>query len=184
MVLSASSPSALAITGSSYTYVSKQLLSAVIGIIAMFILSRIDYRIYQKYAVIIYVISIIILALVMVPGLGRSMNGAKRWINVPIFTSIQPSEITKLGLIIFFSAYFAKYRNKAASFKMGFILPIVLLLPAIGILLGVQSHLSASIIIVLVVAIIMLMGGSKARYFAIFGTAGVSAGAIRIICTC
>ena len=109
MVLSASSPSSLSTTGSSYTYVYKQAISACIGITAMLIISKIDYRIYQKYYKLAYAISIIILLLVLVPGFGKEINGAKRWINLPIFGSAQPSEATKLGLILFFSVYLSNF---------------------------------------------------------------------------
>ena len=69
MVLSASSPSSLATTGSSYTYVKKQAFCAVIGIVAMLVISKIDYRKYQKFYKIAYVVSLFILLLVLVPGL-------------------------------------------------------------------------------------------------------------------
>ena len=72
MVLSASSPSALTRTGSSYTYVIKQALSAAGGIIAMLIISKVDYRRYAKYYKIAYVFSILILLLVLVPGLRKN----------------------------------------------------------------------------------------------------------------
>ena len=87
MVLSASSPSSLATTGSSYTFVYKQAISAAIGITLMLIISKIDYKKYQKYYKIAYLFSIVILLLVLVPGLGRTINGARRWINLPIFGS-------------------------------------------------------------------------------------------------
>lgn len=69
MVLSASSPSSLATTGSSYTYVKKQAFCAVIGVVAMLVISKIDYRRYQKFYKIAYVVSLFILLLVLVPGL-------------------------------------------------------------------------------------------------------------------
>ncbi len=78
MVLSASSPSSLATTGSSYTYVIKQLISAVIGIVAMLILSKIDYRIYSKFYKIAYIISIGALLLVLVPGLRKKCKWSKK----------------------------------------------------------------------------------------------------------
>ena len=71
MVLSASSPSSLATTGSSYTYVLKQALSAAIGITAMLVLSKIDYKMYARFYKIAYIASIIILLLVLVPGLRK-----------------------------------------------------------------------------------------------------------------
>jgi len=80
MVLSASSPSSLATTGSSYTYVLKQLLSASIGVAAMIVLSKMDYKKYEKFYKIAYAGALIVLLLVLVPGLGRTVNGA-RWLK-------------------------------------------------------------------------------------------------------
>lgn len=71
MVLSASSPSSLALTGSCYTYVIKQAISAAIGLFAMYVISKIDYKKYAKFYKIIYVFSVIILLLVIVPGLRK-----------------------------------------------------------------------------------------------------------------
>lgn len=183
MVLSASSPSSLALTGSSYTYVSKQLISAIIGITVMLILSKIDYKKYQKFYKIIYIASFIILFLVLVPGLGRTVNGARRWIYIPLFSSVQPSEITKLGLIIFFAAYLTKYKDNLSDIKTGFFKPIFAVVLIIGVLLTIQSHFSASVIITLVVSIIMLVAGSRLKYFLSFGTLGASAvmGALYIL---
>ncbi len=177
MVLSASSPSALSTTGSSYTYVYRQAISAAIGITAMLIISKINYRKYEKYYKIAYIFSVGILLLVLVPGLGRTINGATRWIKIPIFGSAQPSEITKLGLILFFAAYLSKHRNELKHIWKGFFKPIICYIaPPILILLIVQSHFSASVIIVLVLSIMMMMAGVKFSYFAIFGSAGAGAG--------
>ena len=78
MVLSARSPSALAKTGSSYTYVIKQALSAAIGIIAMLVLSVVDYKKYAKYYKLAYALSILILLLVLVPGLRKNCKWSKK----------------------------------------------------------------------------------------------------------
>lgn len=83
MVLSASAPSSLSESGSSYTYFKKQFFFAILGIIIMLFVSKIDYRFYKKYYWMIYIISVGVLLLVLVPGLGRSVNGATRWISIP-----------------------------------------------------------------------------------------------------
>lgn len=83
MVLSASAPSSLSVTGSSYTYFLKQFAFAVIGIFLMLFISKIDYRFYKKYYWAIYAISVIILLLVLIPGLGKEVKGATRWISLP-----------------------------------------------------------------------------------------------------
>lgn len=107
MVLSASAPSALASENDSYAFVRKQAGFAVLGIALMFIISKIDYRFYKKYYWMVYFISWAILLLVVVPGIGRSVKGATRWINLG-FGQFQPSEITKIGLIIFYARIFIR----------------------------------------------------------------------------
>lgn len=172
MVLSASSPSSLATTGSSYTYVLKQLFSATIGIIAMIILSRIDYKKYEKFYKIAYVASIIVLLLVLVPGLGRTVNGARRWINLPLVSSVQPSELAKVGLIVFYASFLTKHKDELKNIWKGFLKPFLILAPVILVLLGVQSHFSASVIIILVVSVMMIVAGSRVAHFITFGTIG------------
>lgn len=179
MVLSASSPSALAITGSSYTYVLKQLLSAAIGIVAMIILSKIDYRVYSRFYKIAYVVSLLILLLVLVPGLGRTVNGARRWINLPIVSSFQPSELTKIGIIVFFAAYLTKHKDELRHIWKGFGKPIIcFILPIIGVLLVVQSHLSASLVIIAVASIMMIVAGCRMAHFLSLGLLAGTAGGI------
>lgn len=175
MVLSASSPSSLAESGSSYTYVTKQLFSAAIGIGAMWFFSNVDYRIYQVLYKKIYLVSIFVLLLVLTP-LGISANGALRWINVG-FSTLQPSELTKLGLIIFFAALLTSRKDKLNKLSTGFFMPIVFLIPIILILVLIQDHLSATMVIVMITSILMLMAGTKLRYFLSFGVAGLGLGA-------
>lgn len=83
MVLSASAPSSLVENNNSYYYFVKQAIFAAIGILVMLFVSKIDYRFYKKYYWIIYFLSVGILLLVLVPTLGKSTNGATRWIKVP-----------------------------------------------------------------------------------------------------
>lgn len=178
MVLSASSPSSLSETGSSYTYVIKQLQAAILGIVLMIIISRVDYKIYsnKKIYMAAYIISVLILLLVLVPNIGVEVNDAKRWVNLGI--QFQPSEITKIGLIIFFAAILTQNKDKLKKLSTGFFAPIGLCLIPILILVVVQNHLSASIVIVAVVAIMMLMAGSKVSHFVTFGSIGVVLGVI------
>lgn len=173
MVLSASAPSALSITGNSYYYVKKQLLFAIAGIFVMLFLSKVDYRFYKKYYWQIYFISWIILFLVLVPGLGHSVKGATRWIKLGS-TQFQPSELTKIGLIIFFAGYLSDHKNELSDFKKGFIKPLCFLIPPIGILFFVQNHLSVSLVICIVTIVIMFIAGCRVKHFAVVGIVGIS----------
>lgn len=175
MVLSASAPSSLSTTGNSYTYVTKQLIFALIGIVLMLIISKIDYKQYKRFYKIAYIISIIALASVIVPGIGKSVNGAKRWIDLG-FGTFQPSEIAKVGLIIFYAGYLTEHRNEISSLK-GFIKSFAYLVPPIAILFFLQDHLSASIVIILIVAIMNIMAGIKMKHFIGLGAIGGAAAA-------
>ena len=143
MVLSASAPSALAETGKSYTYFEKQLMFAGIGIVVMFIMSFFPYKKLLRYYKLIYVFSVLILLLVLVP-----------------------SEITKIGLIVAFAGYFTEHRDKIGTFEYGFFRPMVAVGIPVVILFAVQSHLSAAILIFSVCSCIMIVAGTRIKYFA------------------
>ena len=177
MVLSASSPTSLAETGDdSYSYFRKQAIFAVVGIIAMLFISKIDYRFWKKFYKIAYWVSIILLLMVLIPGIGVSSGGASRWIKI-LGIQFQPSELAKIGLIIFYASYLTDHKDELKGFYTGFIKPFLYLVPVILILILIQDHLSATIIIVAVVGIMMLMAGSRLKYFLTAGTAAGVAGA-------
>ena len=176
MVLSASSPSSLAETGSSYSYVKTQAFSAVLGIILMLIISKIDYKIYKKFYKIIYIICIALIASVATFA-GHEVGGAKRWIDLG-FITFQPSEIAKVGLIIFYAALLSNRRDDLKGLFKGFIYPFLWLLPVIAILVFVQNHLSATLVIIMIVSVMMLMAGVRLRYFLTFGTIGAGLGGL------
>lgn len=141
----------------------------------MHIISKIDYKIYKKFDKIAYGLSIILLLAVLVPGLGKVGGGANRWIIIkPLGNlSIQPSEIAKVALVIFFASYLTDNREKLTERKEGFFKPLFLYLaPVVGILLAFQSHLSASVLIIAVVSVMMIMAGSRIRYFLAYGGLG------------
>lgn len=176
MVLSASAPSSLSTTGNSYTYVIKQATFAVIGIVLMFFISKIDYRIYKRFYKIAYIVAIIALLSVAIPGIGVEVKGAKRWVNLG-FGNFQPSEIAKVALIVFYAGYLTEHRNELGLFGKGCIKSFCFLIPPIGILFFIQDHLSASIVIVSIISIMMLMAGAKLKHFLTIGITGGSVAA-------
>lgn len=169
MVLSASAPSSLADYGNSYNYVLKQGIAALIGLIAMFFLSRYDYKKFKKSYKVIYFFSILILFAVVVPGLGVSSGGARRWIKIGPM-QLQPSELTKIGLIIFLAGYFTDEKNNVNNFFKGVLVPIFCTLVPILILYKVQNHMSAGIIMMMITIVIIIMSGINMKYIAtLFG---------------
>lgn len=173
MVLSASSPSALAEYGDSYSYFKKQALAICLGFGAMFVLSKINYDIYKKFYKIIYVLSVLILFMVLLPKpIGVESNGARRWIQLGI--QIQPSEITKIGLIIWVAGYYSDPKNKIEGFVNSCLKPIIAVLIPIAILYFVQNHLSAGIVIAGVTAVMIVMSGCQLKYIGGLIGAGIA----------
>ena len=168
MLLSASSPSALSESGNSYSYFSRQLIFAILGIIAMMIISKIDYRFYQKFYKHAWWIALILLALVLVAG--RTVNGAKRWIYVTETLSLQPSELVKMLMIIFYAGILVKNRDELNKYGKGFLKHIIMLTPIIGLLL-LEPHFSASIVIIGICSIMMIIAGCKFWHFLATGLA-------------
>lgn len=179
MVLSASSPSALSESGNSYAFFSKQLIFAILGIIAMLFISKIDYRFYQKFYKHAWWIALILLALVLIAG--RRVNGAKRWIFVTETLSFQPSEVVKILMIIFYAGILVKNRDELGLYTKGFIKNMCLLAPIIGLLL-LEPHFSASIVIIGICATMMIMAGCKFWHFLATGAvAGIPAMILLIV---
>lgn len=166
MVLSASSPSALSESGNSYAYFSKQLLFAILGIIAMVFISKIDYRFYQKFYKHAWWISILLLIAVKV--MGTEVNGAKRWIKITETFSFQPSELVKFLMIIFYAGMLLKDRDELPFYWKGLVKHMLYLIPIIGLLL-LEPHLSASMVIIGIVCIMMIVAGCKFKHFALTG---------------
>ena len=158
MVLSASSPTSLSESGNSYKYFIKQAIFAGLGLGAMYLISKIDYRFYKKFYKIAYILSIILFILVMV--IGKKINGARRWIYLTEALSFQPSELVKFFMIIFYAAVLTKNRKELGKFLKGWGKHLAFLIPVIGLLL-LQPHFSASIVIAGICVIMMIIAGCK-----------------------
>ena len=166
MLLSASSPSALSESGNSYSYFFRQAIFAVAGLFMMWVISNIDYRFYQKYYKLAYIVAFILL--LAVPFIGRTINGAKRWIYVTDTLSFQPSEMAKLLMIIFYAGILVKNRDELNKYGKGFVKHILMVVSIIGLLL-IEPHFSASMIIIGIVAIMMIIAGCKFWHFLVSG---------------
>lgn len=166
MVFSASAPTAEKEYKDIYFIIKKQLRFAVLGVIAMLLAANFDYRKYGRKIVLAMMgASVVMLVLVLIPGIGREVNGSWRWIY---FGSIpfQPSELTKLALILFFSFYLSK-RKKPLNSLVGDLLPYLFVVGLVSLLLLLETHLSATIIIISLSVIILFVAGAKVRHFLI-----------------
>lgn len=164
MIYSASSYSAEIKYGDAFYFVKKQIISFVIGIIGLIVFSRIDYHKYYRFRYIIIGISIVMLALVFVPGIGVTSNGARRWIGFSGFT-IQSSEVAKFGFVIFASCYMSKNHNKMKTFKG--LLPVIVAGGCICLLILLEPNLSVTLCVGMVMISMLFVGGIRLKHFLI-----------------
>lgn len=143
MVASASSYYALSTSGNSTALLQRQLMLAIVGVIAMLFISKIDYTKYKKASYIFYIISILLLIAVLTP-LGVSRNGAKRWLGFGESFTFQPSEIMKIALVMATAAYISTNQKKLNNIK-GYFIPFLLLM-AVVVVMYLQKHMSGTIV--------------------------------------
>ena len=178
MVLSASFASAYydvqGETGHDAAYFfSRQAVFAAAGIAVMMMFSLIPMDTLRKASGPLMIVSILSLGAVLAAG--TVVNGARRWINLG-FTTFQPSEITKIAIILYFSALICKYKDRMRTFRWG-ILPFALILGTVAALLVMEPHFSATIIILAIGAAMLFLGGAALGWF-VGGAALLGAGAV------
>ena len=167
MIFSASYARALYETGDSAYFFKRQLMFSLVGIVAMLAVSRVKPTLIRKLAFPVLGASILFLVLVFVPGIGQSENGATRWIRLGI--SFQPSEIAKLGVILSYAAMIAAFQEKMETFRWG-IAPFAAILVVIVVLLRLEPHNSAIVIIACTAGAMLFLGGVKYRWFILGGS--------------
>lgn len=167
MVFSASAPSALAYKGNEYHYILRQAIFALIGILVMFFVAKFDYHIYAKFAFPILAASFFSLFTVYIPGLGKVVNDARRWIGYGIF-SLQPSEIAKIGVIIYFSYSLSLSKTKVNKFWQGLFRYLVIM-GAFALVLMAEPHFSCTVVLCLSCVVILFVAGARIWHFGIMG---------------
>lgn len=155
--------------GDSYYYLIRQLIFIVIGIAAMIVMSFFNYNKLHQIAPVVLGIAYVALLVVLI--LPAREGGVKRWIPLGLF-NIQPSEIAKFAIILFFSHWASKYYNKMQLAKYS-ILPGVLVFGTIALLLFLEPHYSAIVITGLLTVLMLYVGGMKTKYLIIGGAIAV-----------
>ena len=164
MVYSASFYSAELTYGNKMFFAKKQIVGAVIGLVAMIGTSFINYNILQKLKWPAIILSTLLLTAVFIPGLGVTNYGATRWINLGFFT-LQPSEIAKFGFVIFSAAYLSKNYTKVKSF-VG-IIPVIIAGGVMCLLIIMEPNMSITICVALTMIVMLIVGGAKFKHFVI-----------------
>ncbi|MEK6558970.1 MAG: putative lipid II flippase FtsW [Planctomycetota bacterium] len=147
---------------------TKHLLWIFVGTLLLITMAKVDYHYLQKLSIPLLVISFILIALVLIPGIGTVTNGARRWIRFSNFFGIQPSEFAKLSIIIFISSYIAKNHNLMSGFIKGFATPLGITALTSGLII-MEPDFGTSAFIAILSLIMLIVGGTRIIY--IFFTA-------------
>jgi len=140
----------------------RQIIWAAVSIAAFFFFILFDYKDLQKYVKPLVFITIVLMLMVFIPGLGRTSGGARRWLDLRAF-SFNPSELAKITVIIYLSHILTKKQAKLENFTFG-ILPPLLLVAAIFFIILMQSGFSIAVVLLLVSFILFFVGGASIKH--------------------
>ena len=171
MLYSSSAYSALVQHNDSMHYFKRQILFCIVGFIGMYVVSRIDYHYYIKWARGIYFVAVVLMALVQTP-LGIEVNGAKRWIQLPFGQQLQPAEITKIAVILFIPVLICQLGREIRTLKgMGqvFLWGLV----AAGCVFILTENLSTAVIVMGITCVMIFVVHPQTRPFIAAASAGL-----------
>lgn len=164
--------------GNSYRFISRQAGFAVFGVVAMLLVSKVDYHIYKKLAWPLYIIVVIVLAALLIMPPMLEGTDVKRWLAIGSF-SFQPSEFAKIAVAILFSSWLSANPKKIKQFRYLFSMVVLLGIPCVLVVL--EPHLSATLLIFAIGIILLIVGGIKKRWIGVGLGVGVAGGVVAIL---
>jgi len=179
MIASASMAIAHEMTGSPFYFVTRQIFFLSLGAFVGVLVFRLPLAVWEQYGPHLIVLSLFFLVLVLVPGIGREVNGSRRWIDLGLFT-VQVSESVKLFIIVYLSGYLVRRGYLVQNTFGGFLRPLVLITAASALLL-LEPDFGAAVVIVSTAMIMLFVAGVRFVQFAALLTALGSLGAILIV---
>ena len=170
MILSASSVAALSDYGSSWYFFDRQLMWAAFGLVAFIGASSIDYHRWRQWAPFVLAIAIAGLVVVLVPGVGITVNGSRRWLGVG-FLRVQPSEVAKLALLCCGATVLARRHEKLGDLREW--MPVLILLGGLGLVVMLEPDLDSAIVLALIGFALLIVGGVRRLHLASLTAIGV-----------
>jgi cell division protein FtsW len=181
MVYSSSSISAADRCGTDTYYLKKQIVFAAVGFLMLFIARNIRYQLLHRFVYLILGLSVVSLILLWIPGLGKTIGGATRWLRLgPV--SFQPSEFAKLSLVIFLAYSLAGKEDKMKSFSIGF-LPHLLMTIFMALLVLPQPDFGTATILFMLFFVMVFVGGGRIKHLASCAALAAIGGYLLIVST-
>ncbi len=159
-------------TATPHFYVQRQFAWLVVAVAVAVVVSRMDYRLWRRLAIPLAVVTTLLLVMVFVPGVGARVKGSYRWIRLGPF-GFQPSELSKLAVIVCMSAYMAKFGRQGHLFTKGLLFPM-LGLGVMAALVILEPDFGTTFTITLVGMCIMFAGGTRVSFLLATGASGLA----------
>lgn len=180
MVFSASEYSTLIQYNDSFYYFKRQLLWSLLGLSAMFFMMNYDYRRLKNYVGPLLILAFVVLVLVLIPGIGKEVNGARRWIALGPLPAFAPAELVKLCVIIFTAYGLARQKARVRHFSKG-VLPYLMVLALAAGLILLQPDLGTTLSLAGIVLAMLFAAGARMTHLGGLAAAGVVAIAFAIV---
>jgi cell division protein FtsW len=145
-------------------FMVRQIEFGVIGAVAMFLVARTDYHVLQRYSVPLLAVSMILLGAVLVPGIGHAEYNAQRWLKIGPLPPLQPSELAKLAVVVYFADWLSRKGDEVRDLTYGS-LPFAIILVVIVTLVMLQPDLGTSTVIVASAVAVFFVGGAHLAHF-------------------
>ena len=147
-----------------FYYLKSQAMYLAFGFVALAIISRVDYHFFDKIRVFALVGTLALMLLVLIPGLGVSLNGAQRWLGIPgtSFT-FQPSELAKFALIVYMAGFMSRRPQTMKNLTKG-VFPMLFIMGAFGLVLLLQKNMSMMVILLMTGVVMLFLGGAEIKH--------------------
>jgi cell division protein FtsW len=180
MVYSASGIKALDAQDDPRYFLIQQSAWVAIGLVAMFIFARVDYHRYRRLAFPGLAIAILLLAVVLVPGVGTRVGGASRWLRISSFAGLQPAELAKLALVVYLAFWLAAKRELVGRWSVT--VPFVAVLSLVAALVIAEPDLGTAIVVVAIgLAMYFVAGARLIEFAALGGLATICVAAVAVV---
>jgi len=171
MIYSASGVMAHKRFGDASYFLKRQMLWLLVGLGCLLVVARADLNTVRRWALPTLCLGMLGLALVLIPGIGVTVNGARRWLRVGAWT-IQPSEVMKVGIVLYLAHYLAKKGSRLTDFRRGFLPPLVVVGLIVG-LIVIEPDMGTATVIGWVTLGLLFMGGARLGHLMLIGLAAL-----------
>jgi cell division protein FtsW len=171
MVLSSSSVASLTSYGSPWHFFVRHLVWTALGLIAFLVALRVDYRMWRKAVMPLLIVSIALLVVVLIPGIGINVAGARRWLGTASWR-FQPTEIAKLALLVFTADLVARRAQQVSNWRR-VLRPVLLVFAVFALLVVMQPDLDSTVVLALIGGVVLVVGAVPLRQLAVAGASGL-----------